>query len=376
MAESLHRSAAALAGELMVRPGVPCPQNLVSSRPNWVHRLAPGTAADQLPHLLATVFGNCAEAHRLCATLAVNAAQGHDGPVAVEALQRLQLETLREHIRRLVLDWPQRLAPGPQGLQLQRLALLHMRAAPVLPGMPVAQWAAHWHALLPWMEHSLLGARAASWLNAWSADPLGCLQEWCAKQHGWLAQLLNGCQDAAQCVCPPVQALHVHGDDVTLRNWALQLETGEVQAHHPHWQGWPAETGPWTRLAEAQPEVYGTPWLKLGARLAEALRLAQPGVSHLQAGCLSLGLGRGVAWVEMARGVLLHAVTLARDVVLRCEVVAPTEWNFHPHGAVAQVLAQSAGVTKSQIDGLMLAYDPCVSYQILETASKVEANHA
>lgn len=376
MAESLHCSAAALAGELIVRPGVSCPENLVSSRPNWVHRLAQGTAADRLPHLLATVFGNCAEAHRLCATLAVGAAQGRDSPVAAETLQRLQLETLREHIRRLVLDWPQRLASGTRGSQLQQQALLHMRAAPVLPGMPVSQWAAQWHALLPWMERSLLGACAASWLSAWSVDPLGCLQQWCVKQHGWLAQLLNGCQDAAQCVCTPVRALRVHGDDVTLRDWALQLEAEEVQAHHPHWQGLPAETGSWTRLAEAQPEVYETPWLKLGARLAETLRLAQPGTSHLQAGCLSLGLGRGVAWVEMARGVLLHAVTLERGVVLRCEVVAPTEWNFHPHGAVAQVLAQSKGVSKSRIDGLMLAYDPCVSYQILETASTVEVNHA
>ncbi|HEX5633974.1 MAG TPA: hypothetical protein VFX50_12135, partial [Gemmatimonadales bacterium] len=55
------------------------------------------------------------------------------------------------------------------------------------------------------------------------------------------------------------------------------------------------------------------------------------------------GTGRGGC--EMAR-LLVHRVRLedgragGEPVVAECDVLAPTEWNFHPEGAVARVLAR------------------------------------
>ena len=78
----------------------------------------------------------------------------------------------------------------------------------------------------------------------------------------------------------------------------------------------------------------------------------------------------------MARGLLVHSVQLdgpgldAR--VLACRVVAPTEWNFHPQGAVAQVLATlPTGLTpplEQRILALMTAFDPCVRFALSPSA--------
>ncbi|MBC7860055.1 MAG: nickel-dependent hydrogenase large subunit, partial [Burkholderiaceae bacterium] len=97
----------------------------------------------------------------------------------------------------------------------------------------------------------------------------------------------------------------------------------------------------------------------------------------LSAGALTLGPGEALAWSEMARGLLLHRVRLepgrAEASVADYKIVAPTEWNFHPRGAVASILAQlpataedaaQMALQKRRISVLAAAFDPCVSYEI------------
>ncbi|OGB87733.1 MAG: hypothetical protein A2535_08470 [Burkholderiales bacterium RIFOXYD2_FULL_59_8] len=82
----------------------------------------------------------------------------------------------------------------------------------------------------------------------------------------------------------------------------------------------------------------------------------------LSTGALWLAQGQALGWCEMARGLLLHWVQLdASDGVLDYRVLAPTEWNFHPQGALAQAVAALA--SNDQAPGAMLAaaFDPCVS---------------
>jgi hypothetical protein len=60
-------------------------------------------------------------------------------------------------------------------------------------------------------------------------------------------------------------------------------------------------------------------------------------------------------------------------------VLAPTEWNFHPAGALAAALerlsAEVAPTRQREVALLMAAYDPCVPYEI-EPAWLEEAAHA
>ena len=84
----------------------------------------------------------------------------------------------------------------------------------------------------------------------------------------------------------------------------------------------------------------------------------------------------------MARGVLIHHVQLEPDMltVKACQLIAPTEWNFHPQGALARTMSAMSPQLESQsplsqislsIAVLMASYDPCVPYQV-----KQEAVHA
>jgi hypothetical protein len=76
----------------------------------------------------------------------------------------------------------------------------------------------------------------------------------------------------------------------------------------------------------------------------------------------------------MARGLLIQWVRLdpaeAQDAtadprVEACRVIAPTEWNFHPHGAVAQVLATlPPTVRPCRVHLLAAAFDPCVGLEV------------
>jgi Ni,Fe-hydrogenase I large subunit len=85
----------------------------------------------------------------------------------------------------------------------------------------------------------------------------------------------------------------------------------------------------------------------------------------LHSGALPLGGGQAIAWCEMARGLLLHWVQLdAQHRVQDYRVLAPTEWNFHPEGALAQALTQLNPTDAAAAWCLASAYDPCVDCSV------------
>ena len=83
----------------------------------------------------------------------------------------------------------------------------------------------------------------------------------------------------------------------------------------------------------------------------------------------ALGRGIGLAWVQTARGLLMHRVRLdERGKVEDYCIVAPTEWNFHPAGPCVQGLTGAPATSGQQAERsarlLVHALDPCVSYDI------------
>jgi len=77
-----------------------------------------------------------------------------------------------------------------------------------------------------------------------------------------------------------------------------------------------------------------------------------------------------VGFAEAARGLLVHRVAIINKRVEHYQILAPTEWNFHPQGVVAQGLTAIArsGVEGSELERLARLYitavDPCVDYQL------------
>ena len=114
----------------------------------------------------------------------------------------------------------------------------------------------------------------------------------------------------------------------------------------PWWLDGPAETGALARVG-VEPMVAG--WLGQRGRGAGARLLARLAELALLPGWLAgggpevvrawrRGDNTGLAGVETARGLLLHAVRLEGGLVADYRILAPTEWNFHPQGPLHQGL--------------------------------------
>ncbi|MGS5090059.1 hypothetical protein ACVC7V_26555 [Hydrogenophaga sp. A37] len=384
-----------LAGSLRVAPGAPLPLALHSSRQDWAPRLTRGQAVSALPGLMASLFNLCSHAHRLCAQLAIEAAVPGLLPAPSQVAQRLRTETAQEHIRRIGLDWPRLLAAdahGPWAAQAQAALMTCPLLAPAATAV-----ADPWPATLAWLEDQLLQMPTTTWLRAWQACGTDWLLDWCHRHRhsGWLPALLRAAREANTAVpLNPASALRAHADLVGQRGLSAALALTSGFALHPLWHGAPAHTGHWTRLNDLPGGLPFTPWALLGSRIAELIRLCKPdvpgqgGAGWLCFGSLNTGERQGMAWVEMARGLLVHQVEIDAPVgdaparVAAYRVLAPTEWNFHPQGVVAQHIAaldagQPAEDTERRVRLLMAAFDPCVPFDVMHALpAGQEVHHA
>ena len=393
------RTASDAGGRLTAWPGRGLP-NLGSSRREWAARLAPGRRSSEVPGLLATLYALCGGAHRVTARAAMAAARGLVGDTMPGEIDELHLDTAREHVRRLWLDWPQvmthagrdRDEPGP-GQALRSCPVLQSAAAD-------AAGSYRSEAMRDWLVEHAFGLPLHEWLDGWSADPAAWLSHWTASRATWPARLLDCCRRDAQQLGTAPAPLLAHAQPAELLRIARQLREDPGYALAPLWRGHCAETGPWTRLLDPLARtaaMAGTPaatptrsapaarapgsaWIRFGSRLADLahIALATPGRPWLQQGAVAIAPGESIAYSEMARGLLLHWVQLdANDLaagapdprVARCRVVAPTEWNFHPHGLVAQALAcLSPSVRGERVRLLAAAFDPCVELDVARVA--------
>lgn len=375
---------AALAGRLTLAPGQPEPigggRPVVSAA--VMQRLTAGVAADALPARLGLLFNLCGTAHRITARRAVAAAMadaGTDRPADAAAQaawlaedRLLALWTAREHLQRLALDLPLRLpvagVPADAGwLRGPPLAALPADAAAV----DTALLRVRQRALLPWLEAEVLGGPAADWSRAFADgladdDASGPLQQWSARRWQPAQRWLHGASRAGRALRLPCRELPASALEAgALHALADTLDADAGFPLRPTWQALPAETGCWTRVGRtgAQPRPHNA-WMRWQYRVAELIALARADAPpSLRSGMLALGAGRGIAWSEMSRGLLVYAVRLARRssgwVIDSCRVIAPTEWNFHPAGGLARAL-QAPGLAVDTVRAAVAALDPCV----------------
>lgn len=352
---------------LCLRPGGPLP-TVVGGRPELAPRVVCGQPPETVPQRLGSLYTLCAHAHRLAARLALLAAQGTPvGPSAGER-QALRLGSARDQLLRMAVDWP-RLMPiagtGDRAADAAPEVALWLRSCPLWrPDLRAAEQVA---GLAEWLQHKLLGCPTEHWLRVWAeagADEVG---RWCRQAPGPVAALLAGHGIAAPSLVTSTRPLQLLRDPQrSLPPLARAMsQPGFVQA--PCWDGQAAETGPWTRHHDPAPQPARNAWSRLCSRLADLLRLAAPGGEQwLAAGALPLGPGQAIAWVEMSRGLLLHTVQLestpAGPRVADYRVLAPTDWNFHPHGPLARALADVRGADEARC--LAVAFDPCVAFVV------------
>ena len=291
-----------------------------------------GRPVDSLLSLLPLVFALCGKAQGAAIRAALAAARGEamapqlQSPIAAEAAGEHLLHLLGEEQRELLARvWRDTQAAGPAAQESAR-ALLGLAGEKFLQMNSTAQ-------LSRWVE---------------GGSPL-------AQRYQQVADVeLPGWQSRALPDLSAAQSL------------ALWPQLDEVFARAPTFAGSPAETGAWARQAQ-HPLVRALAASPLRARwIARLLEwvawcYATPLVGRVSSVSMAPGVGRSA--VDTARGLLLHQIRVSANYLVdELIIVAPTEWNFHPDGALVGWL--QAGVEAEMIPAIVRSLDPCVASRL------------
>jgi uptake hydrogenase large subunit len=352
-------------GELIVRLGLKENRvhsvSIASSRPSLPERMTRGRSADEVARTLPLLFSICGKAQAAAAAGALDAARGHTPDVATLRLRTSEVrrEAIVELLSRLLIDWPRVMGVAPDVSSVAR-------ARQALPA----------HALATWREiahECIYGVDPADWIDDAS---LAALDRWTAAANTVPSQLFGRLQRESpnlgrSDICTmPAATLEA------ILPLLPRLTDDPAFCQSPDWFGRPVETGSLARHTQhpqvaAYVERHGnTVAARTLARLVELAALLSveddPVMPAVRQHAVTPGTGIGLA--ETARGLLLHHAEVSEGRVERYRIVAPTEWNFHPDGALAR------GLRERHVDGpetahreahlLVQALDPCVACRV------------
>jgi len=374
-----------LEGELLVRvawDGSRVRQVSVNAtRPFAAAGLFAGKSPAWVVATVPMLFSICSGAQGAAAASAAAAAAGaEDALLPVRELDVI-VETIREHFWRLLIDWPQSM--GREADLTPMACVRRLAAAPrealVSTAAPARRELVA--ALGTAAAESIYGMTASNWL---AIDDLPRLQAWTDRAATLPAALLGellsgmprlGVSDVP--LMPPVSA------QALIEAIAPEMRRDSGFARAPTWKGTPVETGVLARM-QSRPLVTAVTGrcgnavaTRMVARLVELALLlgelagASPSARRLEA--LALAPGEGIAAVQTARGLLLHRARLHNGSVADYQIVAPTEWNFHPQGAFPRALLALEADDDASLEWkarlTAQALDPCV-------ACRIEVGHA
>lgn len=370
---------------IQVRDGRFSAVSVVNRRPLSIATAFTGQQADAAVGLCARLFSICRFAQGLAAAEAVERAGGQEISPAQRCARSLLLdaESVLEHAGRSLLVWPDLLGEPVRIMELKALrdalTSLHLALYPdndwMRPGGGRLQ------PDQPQLIRRIAAAAQVVRDAVFGGDLPRTLPDWGAWREGGetiaarMARHLDelgigdfGVSDVAALPDLPAAALDAR----------LSIDEGAFVAA-PDWDGAPRITGPYARHG-GHPLVAAL-GRGLTARLAARLVEVSLTLRRMQELGQNLGMdscreplsasGAGLAVVEAARGRLIHRVELEQGKVRRYQILAPTEWNFHPQGALSQgLLGRPAGENPElRVRHLIASLDPCV-------ACRVEVGHA
>lgn len=364
-----------------------------SSRPRNPGRIFNGRRVEELLSLLPALFSVCSKAQACAAVRAVEKAQGITPHPRIEKIREVlvYMETICEHLWRILMDWPVSLASAPDRKTMAAaknnartyekiLSSERNYFAPGIqpPAKPLSQekraeLADTVAELVVLIESKILGCSLQTWLEIFGLQEF---HQWVYTRDTCATQFIryiidNQWQSSGHYEAPTLEETGAASDEHLHR----QMEDEDFVAL-PHWQGQCCETSSSARVSSplllALRKRHGNGLLvRVVSRLTELVMLTQQLVPVRIPGELTMGevpqhtvaIGR----VTAARGQLLHRVELEGSYVKRYQILAPTEWNFHPAGVVANALSTLKGTRDEVLQQARLlieVIDPCVAYKV------------
>jgi uptake hydrogenase large subunit len=347
--------------------------DIESSRPIGLGRYFHGRDPDAVPSLAGQLFSLCGFSHRVAAEAAIAAAQTR----AVAADRRrdwcvgLLAERIGELLRACVLGWPQ--TPRLTGTVTAAAAALRTalsQTRELIGAASAGRVAQSRQTLLASVETlgamlRQLGVPVEDEAVPAAGSIFALLREDVVSHDVFAAAAPEGLQPSDDAAV--VRALRLGGADFA-RLPALPPRRIETGAFARQWRAPAPPVGALLARFNARARDIVQALAALRAALAEA---ANGDGADGDEALVAMGADAAGAYaaVESPRGRLYHHLALARDGrVDAYEMLAPTEWNFHPSGPfVASLCGAQVGAGEAArltIARLAALFDPCIAFHV------------
>ena len=380
--------------ELHHRAGKANIARITSSRPEKAAQVLLGKTPEQVLDIVPLLFTVCGNAQAYAALRACRIALGLDAEPVSDASRNMlvQIETLREHAWRILLDWPVFTGVVSDKHALTALFKFDAQFKRYLfrdgqafkldshSDIDITQLIRLIDELEALIAACIFNGQLAGFRQL---NTEAQLRDWLQQNESVAASLVNylydkGWAGAGQnsVACLPELESDTLNQQMRENDWAVLSRT-------PQWQGSCFETTALNRQW-SQPLIidlqnrYGNGLIvRVLSRLLEVsgillrLKLGWASITSDQEELVVSAVVDnevGLTQIQAARGLLIHRLALRQGKVSDYCIVAPTEWNFHPEGVVAQSLAQLEAENPSdlrkQAELLINAVDPCVQYAL------------
>lgn len=372
---------------LTLKKGLVHDVTMASDRTAMAARMLEGKSIPEAVALTPLLFSLCGTAQSQAGIQAFEQALGYIPSAAHKAARQflIHTESVGEHVMRLLMDWPQLAGLTPAldtirdvrnlcgsfknylfengqndkiGGAPLRLDLVRIKSHMCMLGQKLTETIFH----LPLREFFKLSNKDGfdQWRKASPTLPAQSLTHWIDQgktEMNWPAL-------SAPISLKPESLAEI-----------LDRPDGDHFIAQPHIDDTPCETGPLMRqrdhvLIQSLENITEKRLVARLIDLAHCVEVMENTVTHLEEDhelFHTKALYKGTGCVEAVRGQLLHRVWLDKEnqTIKRYRILAPTEWNFHPQGALSKALmGLSAEGIKDKAALAILALDPCVGYDI------------
>jgi coenzyme F420-reducing hydrogenase alpha subunit len=344
---------------------------IASSRHLHAAKLLVGKTPEQALAIVPLLFNICGIAHSYNARKVL----GLDNR-ANDNLNKLLVlaETLKEHLLRIFLDTPKLLSIKNNNTNLPFIIQItsNLKKHILKEGnnqRPINQFIDQ---IDEYIQKHVFELHIKQWLNI---SDTKALFNW-SQQSNTIAAVtiniigINNWQHQGHCKInglPELKPLEI------LKK--LKDSNNEDFIAFPRWNNQPHETTPLTRQLEnpliqnVLEKYQGGLLVRWLARLVEIAKIPEKMRNLLNENSKNIVHNfNSIAQVEAARGRLIHKADIKDNIVQSYQIVAPTEWNFHPDGLIADSLqninTQSTEEYTKIAHLLINSIDPCVGYQL------------
>lgn len=364
---------------------------IISSRPVHAARILIGKTPEQALGIIPLLFNICGGAQSHAAMSCISQALQIEISTPMEQARDLLVlsENAKQHLLRVFLEWPKlfKLDINTHRLPyLSRLVTdfktalfdqgqaftLDSKLNKELSGVEILI-----DRLDLYLQEEVFCCPLQHWLDIHTIDDLrswaeqsDCIAATTIKimcEQGWTSQGLSQCfhlpklndsqllarfmaEDAAQFIEQP----DWQGKCYETTTLSRQQNHPLVQLLHGEFQ-----SGLITRWVARLVELALIP-----QQMTELLRNIQQSDNKLSTQAKS----EAIAQVEAARGRLIHRVEIEHHKISNYQILAPTEWNFHPQGLITQSLTHISAKDDQELQQLarllINAIDPCVGYEL------------